>query len=73
MTRGDLVERLEALSDDEVALVAPYLEADLEALADQRRALGGSPSGEGPAPPTRVSSTMTRAWRAFSTARARKA
>jgi len=73
MTRGDLVERLEALSDDEVALVAPYLEADLEALADQRRALGGSPSGEGPAPATRVSSTMTRSWRAFSTARARKA
>jgi len=34
MTRTDLIERLKALSDDEVARIAPYLEADLDAVAD---------------------------------------
>ena len=31
MTRTDLIERLNALSDDEVARIAPYLEANLDA------------------------------------------
>ena len=34
MTRTDLIERLNALSDDEVARIAPYLEANLDAVAD---------------------------------------
>jgi hypothetical protein len=34
VSRPELIERINALSDDELARVAPYLEADLEALSD---------------------------------------
>jgi hypothetical protein len=34
MTRGELIDRIRSLSEDEVARVAPYIEADLDALVD---------------------------------------
>jgi hypothetical protein len=34
MTKSQIIERIEALSDEDMARVAPYLEADLDALAD---------------------------------------
>lgn len=34
MTRQDLIRKLGALSDEEFARVAPFLEADLEAVDD---------------------------------------
>ncbi|MEM7245696.1 MAG: hypothetical protein AAF533_10150 [Acidobacteriota bacterium] len=32
MTRAELIERINALSDEDLARVAPYLEADLSAV-----------------------------------------
>jgi hypothetical protein len=34
MTKEDLIQKLRALPDDEFARVAPFLEADLEAVDD---------------------------------------
>ncbi len=34
MTREQLIERIQSLSDDDLARVAPYLEADLDVAAD---------------------------------------
>jgi hypothetical protein len=34
MTRAGLLQRIESLTDDELDRVAPYLEADLDAVAD---------------------------------------
>lgn len=34
MTREQLIERIRSLSDEDLALVAPYLSADLDAAAD---------------------------------------
>ena len=34
MNRRELIERIEALSEDEIERVGPYLEADLDALVD---------------------------------------
>lgn len=34
MTRAQLIQRIQSLSEDELSRVAPYLEADLDALAD---------------------------------------
>lgn len=33
VTKSELIERIQELSDDELEQVGPYLEADLEALA----------------------------------------
>ena len=34
MTRADVLQRIESLTDDDLNRVAPYLEADLDAVAD---------------------------------------
>ena len=36
VTKSQLIERIQDLSDDELEQVGPYLEADLEALAPNR-------------------------------------
>ena len=34
MTRSELIERIQSLSESDLARVAPFLEADLDAVAD---------------------------------------
>jgi hypothetical protein len=39
MSREDLIRRIQSLSDDELRRVSPFIESDLEMLADEKAAL----------------------------------
>ena len=40
MTRAELIERIDRMSDDELDQVGPYLEADMDALDELDRVRG---------------------------------